>query len=695
MEYRGHRRRNAIAGVFCSAALLAPGGLWAQNTVPAEDAAAPVAATNGKQVYSPRDFARFAPTSALDMVKQIPGFSFQEADERRGLGQASSNVLINGKRISGKSSSVELTLGRINAKDVTRIEILDGSTSDIPGLSGRIANVVTSVEGLSGNFRWSPQIRAKRTDPRLLDGELSITGKSGDFDYTLSLSNTSYRNGNAGDEFVLDGNGQQIDQRYEELYIKEDRARLSGRLKYENAAGTIANLNLSYERFYNKVFEESLRTFPDIGRRDYRETEREWNYEVSGDYEFDLGAGRLKVIGLKRFEHSPFFYSPIFEYADGSSDTGDIFRRVADEGESILRSEYRWESGGADWQISAEGAYNTLDNRSELSKLEDGVFQPQPLPGGDAIVKEKRAELMLSYGRPLSESLTLQSAIGAEYSNIRQSGAHALDRTFYRPKGFVSLGWKVSPRLDLSAKIEREVGQLNFLDIVASVNLAGGNGNAGNPNLRPPQSWNLELEASRNLGAFGSIKAKLFAEFITDAVVQIPIGATGESPGNIDSARLFGLDWNSTINFDPFGWRGARLDLAMQFRNSRLSDPLTGEKRQLSEQMQTEIDANFRHDIPGSALAWGIHYNKYVQTAGFRLDQHSRFVNKPGDLGVFIEHKDVMGLTVRGGVSNLLGTNERFYRTIHAGRRTDPVLVYEDRSRYYGMVFDLSIRGSF
>jgi len=226
------------------------------------------------------------------------------------------------------------------------------------------------------------------------------------------------------------------------------------------------------------------------------------------------------------------------------------------------------------------------------------------------------------------------------------------------------------------------------------VNLSGGVGNAGNPRLRPPQSWNVELEASRNLGAFGSIKAKLFAEFINDAVVQKAIGA-GEAPGNIDSARLFGLDWNSTFNFDPLGWKGAKLDVAAQFRNSRLRDPLTGEKRQLSEQLETEINANFRHDIPGSALAWGIDYNLYVQTEGFRLDQHSRFVNSPGTLGVFVEHKDVMGLTVRGGVSNLLGTNERFYRTIHAGRRTNDVLVYEDRSRYYGLVFDLSIRGSF
>jgi len=441
-----------------------PGMSWAQEAVPAAaDAPPPVAATNGKQVYTPQDFARFAPKSALDMVKQVPGFSIQEADERRGLGQATANVLIDGKRISGKSNDSETALGRINASDVTRIEIIDGATLDIPGLSGQVANVVTAVSGLSGNFRWSPQIRAKRTDPRLLDGELSVTGKSGALDYTLSLSNVSNRNGNAGDEFVLDDKGQQVDQRYEEVYIDEDKPRIAGTLKYEDTAGSIANLNLSYERFYFTIFEDSQRSFPDnVRRRDYRETEREWNYEVSGDYEFDLGGGRLKLIGLRRFEHSPFFNSLVFEYADGKR-TGETFHRTADEGESILRSEYRWKGGVADWQVSAEGAFNTLDNRSRRAKLDpQGIFQPLPFPDGDSKVKEKRAELMLSYGRPLGDTLSLQSAIGAEYSNIQQSGANGLNRTFYRPKGFVSLGWRASPRLDISAKLEREVGQLNF-----------------------------------------------------------------------------------------------------------------------------------------------------------------------------------------------------------------------------------------
>lgn len=628
----------------------------------------------------------------------MPGFTIRSLDERRGLGQATQNVLINGERISGKSNDAATALTRINAADVERIEIVDGATLDIPGLTGEVANVIVQVRGLSGNFRWEPGFRARRTPPSLFGGEISISGESGALDYTLSLSNNdAFRNGNKGHEIVTDGAGNVIDLRDEVLTVNGDQPRVAAILKYETPGGLIANFNGSYERLFMAVREDSFRSFPGMVDRvrDFDETEREWNYELGGDVEFGLGSGRLKLIGLRRFEHSAFRVKSFFSFADGRPDEGSLFRRVADEGETIARAEYRWKGGGSDWQVAAEGALNTLDNVGELAVLDaSGVLRPVPLAGGTATVEEKRAEVSASYGRPLSPTLTLQTSLGGEYSKIVQDGAGGLNRTFYRPKGFVSLAWKASPRLDLSAKLERQVGELNLFDFVASVNLAGGNSNSANPDLRPPQTWLLEGEATRNLGVFGQVKARAFAEFITDAVAQVPIGATGEAPGNIDSATRVGLDLTNTFTLDPLGLKGAKLDVKAQFRRGRLADPLTGERRQFSESLAREVEIDFRHDPPRSDWAYGGNYSQFHQTRGVRLDQVSQFRQQPGDLGFFIENKDVFGLTVRGGVSNLLGINERFFRTVFAGRRTDPVLFTEDRSRYSGLIFDFSIRGS-
>src|SRR3546814_8595286 len=122
---------------------------------------------------------------------------------------------------------------------------------------------------------------------------------------------------------------------------------------------------------------------------------------------------------------------------------------------------------------------------------------------------------------------------------LSQSGEAGLTRKFIRPKGFVSLAWKASPLLDLSVKLEREVGQLDFFDFVASANVSGGTTDAGNVNLVPQQSWNLELEATRNLGAWGTATARLSGSRITDIVDIVPIGdRTRVVSGKSVSVRL-------------------------------------------------------------------------------------------------------------------------------------------------------------
>jgi MFS family permease len=112
-------------------------------------------------------------------------------------------VLINGERFSGKSTDIFTELRRISAANVTRIEIVDGATLNVPGLSGQVANVVTASRGLSGNYVWRPQQRLRRTPFRWSNGEISLNGPLGGSDFTVSLRNDSFRNGNAGPELVV------------------------------------------------------------------------------------------------------------------------------------------------------------------------------------------------------------------------------------------------------------------------------------------------------------------------------------------------------------------------------------------------------------------------------------------------------------------------------------------------------------
>ena len=113
-----------------------------------------------RQTYYPEDFSQFVPRSALDLVKQVPGFNIEEGGGDRGFGQADTNVLINGRRVSGKSNGPAEALERLSVDSVIRLEVVDGASLDIGGISGQVVNVITAAEKkTTGLFRYTPRFR--------------------------------------------------------------------------------------------------------------------------------------------------------------------------------------------------------------------------------------------------------------------------------------------------------------------------------------------------------------------------------------------------------------------------------------------------------------------------------------------------------------------------------------------------------
>ena len=663
----------------------------------AEPSATPQPSGGPAQTYTPADFARFSPNTALDMLRQVPGFTIERPDTQRGLGQASGNVLINSQRTSGKSNDAVTELGRISAADVVRIEILDGATLDVPGLTGQVANVVVRVGGLSGTFAYRPQVRARRLPARLTEGEASLNGELLDTRFTVAVENNAFTQGNNGPEIVTGPTGGLLESRAEDLRIIGNTPRLSVNLKRGSAGGgPLANLNGTLSADRARVGELSLQS--PIGRpgrtRRLAEVRRSTDYEVGGDYEFGVLGGRLKLIGLRKGGEQTFSQAVTFDAAGGR--TGDRFIQDQTEAETVARGEFRWTAGGADWQLAGEGALNSLAVESGLASLDTaGAFQPVGLPAGQGTVRERRGEVTASYGRPLVKGLTLQLSGGAELSRLSQSGTGGLTRQFLRPKGSANLAWTASPRLDVSLRLERVVGQLNFGDFVASTNLSSETENAGNPDLVPPQTWVVEGRATRRFGALGQATLRLYHRRITDIVDVVPIGLTGQAPGNLPLATVSGLEFTGTLTPDAWGIRGIKVDANAQLQTSRLDDPVTGLPRPISDDLRSFVEINARRDQPGTDWAYGGGYNAFVPRPDLRLDVFTRRINRGGEAYVFVENKDVLGLVVRGTAGNLLGTNEILQRTFFDGRRTGPVLFTERRVRQFGPVFTLEVSGRF
>lgn len=666
----------------------------------AQEGSAETESARTRRVFTPEDFERFAPRNALDMAQQIPGFSIRSGNGERGLGQADTNVLINGQRISGKSNGPIEALQRIPADEVVRLEIVDGASLDIGGLSGQVLNVITkSTGGITGQFRWSAEWRSFGVPFRWGDGQVSLAGGGTNSEWTLSFENDAGRRGNEGVELVFDADGTLIDTRDEQSNFNSDNPVLSGSYSRTAQNGNIVNLNGQVAGNIFRRSETSERTgaIEPVDRfRLFESREDEFNFEIGADYSFALGPGSLKLIGYHRYEDSPTVSLVTTTFADGRPLEGSRFTRDADEAETIARAEYSFGGLGGDFQIAAEGVKNYLEIESALEERDAaGVFQPVEFDGASARVDEDRAEASVTYSRALAENLQMQLSAGAEYSEISQTGAQGQTRSFWRPKGFAAFDWKANSTLNLSGRVERKVGQLNFFDFIASTNLDQDRVNVTNADLVPPQSWLFELEATQSFGALGSLNLRGFYEDVSDIVDQIPIDGGGEAPGNAGSATIKGVESELTLLFDPVGLPGLRLDAELEIAESEVLDPLLGTPREISGFEHLEFDIELRQDFIGTPWAVGAFFRTQENRADVRLDEVSLRTERPGFARVFIEHKDVFGMTARFRVGNLADQEDRFERTIFADRLAGIVDLREERERRFGTIYSFDIEGSF
>src|SRR5437764_3908265 len=532
----------------------------------------PVTAANDKRVYAPADFARFAPKTAYDMLSQVPSFTIRSADQERGLGQASENVLINGQRITDKSGGAVDQLKRTSATSVDRIEIVEAGSLGIPGLSGQVANGILKLQTKgSGQFSWNPGFRAHFTKPQYDNLTVSYSGKTGPVDYTVSAAALSGRGGLGGPVTITDRNHNLIETRDEVYHSEYHEFVFKTKVGLDGPGSSLGNLSLNYNPYWSPQFLGDTRLLASGERRSRTNRQKRpgYNADVNGDYELALGPGRLKAIGLYHREHAPNTTTQILHFdSSGAAPLGTRFFRDARYEDAIERGEYRWKTGRNDWQLSLERAFNSLDQKGSFFNLQQGQFVEIPFPEGTGKVTEVRYEAIASLSRPLAPNLDLQVAAGAETSALDRVDDDQPARKFFRPKGSVTLAWRPAKDWDVSLKLRRRVGQIDFLDFLAQHVLRQDRENAGNSELCQPQSWEAETEFAHDLGRWGKTRLNLHYYKVTDIIDVIPIGTNGQGIGNLPSAIKYGAESTSTFNLDPMGFKGAKLDLNAGFELS-------------------------------------------------------------------------------------------------------------------------------
>ncbi len=144
--------------------------------------------------YEKDFFERYSPVSLVDILERIPGVPAILNQNRgpgqnnnRGFGSSGDQILLNGKRISAKSSSIRDILSRTAASQVNRIELIRGARDGLDVQSeGLIVNVILDEGASDASIFWKVGTTYMVGEDFTPEFEASYKNKSGNLDYTIS-----------------------------------------------------------------------------------------------------------------------------------------------------------------------------------------------------------------------------------------------------------------------------------------------------------------------------------------------------------------------------------------------------------------------------------------------------------------------------------------------------------------------------
>ncbi|MGQ0533203.1 MAG: TonB-dependent receptor plug domain-containing protein [Caulobacteraceae bacterium] len=630
-----------MLGRMMVSALALTGVAYAQETPttpePTNEAVAtPSSSTGDRVIYEAARFAQYNPQTALDMVRQVPGFSLDEGAERRGFSGAVGNLLIDGVRPSTKSQGVEGILSRIPANQVVRLEVLRGAAvaGDASGQS-TLLNVVRTPTAGSGVYEAGFELTSRDVfAPR---GELSYSGRNGSVEYSLAGSIFSqYRDLPGWRRFYTEP-GDVYAGRADTPSPRDFReATTTGNLAFPLLGGRFStNAQVNWWRFDSDndffFFDEFDAPASNLAvfLQDFEE--RKLSYEIGANYDRDFGPWSLGLIALinrGRYESEEFD-----EFFDGAGAlttfTQDI---IQDTGESILRATLARPLGTRHRiEIGGEGAFNSLDQQLALG----GVPAPPPFGNANVLVEEERAELFASHTWRPADAWSIETRLNWETSTLTFTGDtnQVVDLAFWKPS--IQLTHTFAGNNQVRFRVYRDVSQLDFGDFVSAAATADAIISGGNPDLVPQTDWRYEIGADLRFPGGAALGLTLTHHRIKDVADVVYIPALGfDAPGNLGEGEANSVDVNFSTPV-PFV-EGGRLTIEGNHWDTEVTDPLTNQPRIISFQPESEVEINFRQDLPDLRFAWGVTYYKQGETQAYRFNEIDTSEEGPW-VDVFVE----------------------------------------------------------
>ncbi|MBT5187469.1 MAG: TonB-dependent receptor plug domain-containing protein, partial [Kordiimonadaceae bacterium] len=371
--------------------------------------------------YEKDYFDKFSAVTLLDMILIIPGgkeiidknqnqFRGNGANSQgdRGFGSGGDQILIDGKRLAGKSNNIDDTLSRISATQIEKIELIRGAASGLDVQSqGLVINITMAEGGDTATTFW--QVSGKYTfnndfKPEFL---VSRSGKLRGLDYSVSVARENggffyLREEQAFDADDVKTSDQDVDAGFEWKNLK-----FNSNVSYSFENGGDLRLNGLFEPGGREGYEIRTKTTNVINPVTRLTDEDSDKWEFGGDYSRSLGElGNLKALFVINRDKG----DEIVNLTKGSG--GGLFEfanehTIENKSEKIFRASLTKGIGSKQFlELGGEVAINTFDksflNNERRNVLDVDitavVTDPFIIANSDDVkIKENRYEIFANH----------------------------------------------------------------------------------------------------------------------------------------------------------------------------------------------------------------------------------------------------------------------------------------------------------
>ena len=659
--------------------------------------------------YDADFFAQYAPRTALDIARRVPGFNLDLGNtDIRGFGAAAGNVVINGARPSSKAETLETTLARIPARRVSKVEVGPG---DLYGADystkSQVLNIIMSAEGgVDGNVTGS--VRRIYDGKLVPDGSVSALIRRGASSFNLSAGFNNQLNHEEGtDALKLVPTGEVVERRRKFNSYHDFNPFVSGSWALEQADDKAIRVNARWSPGQFDLFQRNRVTPTGEPQHDDNLLQDYDNpvFELAGDVTRPLAGGAIKLVGLATRRKRDYFDS--YVQRDGLIEEGGVQvggfeqRQNAKRNETIGRLTWtRQNVAGFSVEAGGEAVLNTLDNTTELLVVNpDGSKTRIDLPVDSAKVKEKRGEAFVNVGKTLSPALRVDAGIRYEFSHLTVTGDASADRKLKFLKPSATVDWKPGGGWHTQFSVKRTVAQLDFFDFVTVAELSTDRVNAGNANLQPQRAWEFRLTADHPLFGQGLVKLDLGYDLISKVQDRVLIfdeetDQFFDAPGNLGK----GTHAFATLTVDaPLSrlWKGLRVKLNGTVRRTRVDDPISGEPRNFSGFFPDwEWSVDVRRDA--GDFSYGFVISDRDRITFFRTDEFDTNFNGGPYGTAFIEYRPGPRTSITLDLDNALDTSGNRNRLLFFPNRAVPdIIIDEFRERNRHLNLGLTIKQTF